>query len=242
MKMQKWIYRLIFVFCLFVVSGLNSIITAQVERSNSYILKSDKISDLEELVDYKTTKKRLRPKKRKKKEEKEKKVEIEDIDFEGPSIGGFGILLQYLMYLVIIALVVVILVMVFSNVKLEKKLKPIEEINLEDVDDIETIDAKSGLELALEAGNYREAVRMLFIQLLQVLVTEESIQWKPEKTNRDYLREMSMHDKVNHFRTLVLAYERVWYGSEEIDKEFFDYLRNDFERFYSTDKLNIDLG
>ncbi|MFT6337272.1 MAG: hypothetical protein ACI86M_001375 [Saprospiraceae bacterium] len=202
-----------------------------------YSLDTTEITDLKELVKYEEKKRKLVPKKRAKQEKKEKKKEIKER--ESLNLGGLGTALQYLLYLGIIILVVVILVMVFSNITLEKKLDAIAPLDLEDVEDIETIDAKSGLEIALDAENYREAVRMLFIQLLQVLVIDESIAWKPKKTNRDYLREMSDHEKVAHFRILVMAYERVWYGSEEIDRPFFDHLRKDFERFYSTQDLKL---
>ena len=203
----------------------------------NYSLDTTEILDLKKLVKYEETKRKLVPKK---KGEKEKKKKIELKERKALNLGGFGIVLQYLLYLGILILVVVILVMVFSNITLEKKLEAIVPLDLEDIDDIETIDAKSGLEIALDAENYREAVRMLFIQLLQVLVLEESIIWKPKKTNRDYLREMSDHEKVAHFRNLVMAYERVWYGSEEIDILYFDLLRTDFERFYSTQDLKLD--
>ena len=207
-------------------------------NTTRYSLDTTEISDLKALVKYEETTRKLVPKKKEKKEKKKKKEEIKER--ESFNLGGLGVVLQYLLYLGIIILVVVIIVMVFSNITIEKKLDAIAPLDLEDIEDIETIDAKSGLEIALEAGNYREAVRMLFIQLLQVLVIEESITWKPKKTNRDYLREMSEHDKVVHFRILVMAYERVWYGSEDIDRPYFDLLRNDFEQFYSTQDLKLD--
>ena len=82
---------------------------------------------------------------------------------------------------------------------------------------------------------------MLFIKLLQILVLEDSIKWKPEKTNRDYLREMGSHAKIHHFNNLVIAYERIWYGRDYIDKPFFDFLRADFEKFYSTENVRLDV-
>jgi len=207
------------------------------DNKTGYKLDTSELSDLKNLVTYKETKRSIVPKERAKQQEKEEKVTKER---ESLNLGGLGIALQYLLYLGIIILIVVILVLVFSNITIEKKLEAIATLDLEDIEDIETIDAKSGLAIALDAGNYREAVRMLFIQLLQVLVMEESITWKPKKTNRDYLKEMSRHIKVAHFRNLVMAYERVWYGSEEIDRPFFDFLRKDFERFYSTQDLKLD--
>lgn len=214
--------------------------TAQTETSNTeaYQLDPSERSDLEELVAYTETTNKLLPKKKKKKEDK--REERKSIDRPSINFGGVGSALTYLLYLGILILVVVIIVMIFSNVNLEKKLEDGPPLDLTEIDDIETIDAKSGLEIALEAENYREAVRMLFIQLLQVLVTQGSIDWKPKKTNRDYQREMSRHDKISHFRNLVMAYEQVWYGSEEIDLSFFNEVRKDFEQFYSTDHLKLD--
>ncbi len=218
---------------------LPNIISGQAkDTTDIFSLDNSEISDLKELVKYQKTKYKLVPKKR---EQKKKERKIEDVkERESMNFGGLGTILQYLLYLAILILVVVILVMIFSNITLEKKIEAIAPLDLEDIEDIEKIDAKSGLEIALDAENYREAVRMLFIQLLQVLVIEEGIFWKPKKTNRDYLREMSDHGKVAHFRNLVMAYERVWYGSEEIDRPYFDLLRKDFERFYSTQDLKLD--
>jgi hypothetical protein len=235
-KLMLTYSRYIFLSITLIVS-LPYIINGQTENDTiQYSLDSNEVSDLAELVKYEDTKRKIVPKKRENKEKKEKEVKKR----ESLNLGGLGVILQYLLYLGIIVLIVVILVIIFSNITLEKKLEAIVPLDLEDIEDIESIDAKSGLEIALDAENYREAVRMLFIQLLQVLVLKESILWKPKKTNRDYLREMSDHEEVSHFRNLVMAYERVWYGSEEIDKPYFDLLRNDFERFYSTQDLILD--
>jgi len=81
---------------------------------------------------------------------------------------------------------------------------------------------------------------MLFIKLLQVLVLEKRITWKPEKTNRDYLIEMKNHHKIQHFENLVIAYESIWYGSEPIDKNFFEYLKTEYEKFYSIENIATD--
>ena len=225
------------------------------DRSNTSnrSLNESEIKDLKDLVKYDKTVKRLKPKTREREEispdAKKVKDGPEEIDKsrEAPddhdlsfSFQG-GPILKWLLYLFITALVVFILFTIFSSIKVEKKIDKEVGPKKDDIEDIEVIDADSGLEIALKAENYREAVRMLFIKLLQVLVAEDSIEWKPEKTNRDYLREMRQHPKINHFNNLVIAYERIWYGSEPIDKLFFDYLREDFEKFYSTGNVIIDV-
>jgi len=218
----------------------NNTISAQSpDNTEIYHLSEEKKSELSDLVKYDETTKKLVPKEKAK--PKPKEIEKEKKVRKRTDWSAAGDITKIFLYAGIAILVLVILFTVFSSVKLEKKIEDPDTLDLEDIEDIETIDAKSGLELALEAENYREAVRMLFIQLLQVLVVEDSIKWKPKKTNRDYLREMMDHPRVNHFRNLVLAYEQVWYGEHDIDKEFFDTLRVDFERFYSTKNINLNL-
>ena len=210
-------------------------------------LISSEINDLVDLAKYDRTVKRLKSKKRNSGNENEdlKKVKNEDdseifIPNSNFSFGG-GPLLQGLLYLIIAALVVFLIVAIFSSIKVDKKIKKEEVKKEEEIEDIDVIDAESGLEKALKAENYREAVRMLFIKLLQILVLEKSIEWKPEKTNRDYLREMKSNSKIHHFNNLVIAYERIWYGRDSIDELFFNYLRTDFEKFYSTENININV-
>lgn len=213
-----------------------SLLNAQKDNTSIRNLEDSEITDLKELVKYDKTVKKLRLKKIKK-EKGDKKREIKEI-----KSSGVGSIMQMLIYAGIVALIGVVIYLVFSNIKLEKPIPEANDLNLEDVENIESIGAQDGLRSALDAENYREAVRMLFIQLLQILVKEESIKWRPEKTNRDYLREMRSHDKVSHFRNLVMVYEQVWYGEEQIDKQFFDHVRADFEKFYSTGELRVRSG
>ena len=211
--------------------------------SNQSTLSKDKIGDLIDLAKYDKTVKKLKPKRRGQTEGSNKVEDLSEDEeaSESPriSLGGGGPFIKWILYLLIAALVVFILVAIFSSVKVEKDIKKIDKDEDETIEDIEVIDAEYGLENALNAENYRDAVRMLFIKLLQLLVEEGSLIWKPEKTNRDYLREMNSHAKVNHFSNLVMAYERIWYGRSPIDRPFFDFLREDFEKFYSTENLNV---
>jgi len=195
-------------------------------------LAAEEIKDLAEIAKYEKTVNKLRL----------KEPDIGDTDFEPSNISfGMGAVARALLFVLIGALVLFILYTIFSGIKVDKKIQAEAHPEFEEIEDIDVIDTESGLETALKAENYREAVRMLFIKLLQVLVFEKSIDWKPEKTNRDYLKEMKTHPKVQHFNNLVLAYERIWYGSKPIDKLFFDFLRADFDKFYSTENMDLDV-
>jgi len=215
---------------------ISSSVTAQDQISYSEkVLSEDQIKDLRDLSQYPKTESKLRLKEIERDKRESTAIPETDFDF------GIGPIIQALTYLLIGSLVIFILYLIFSGIKVDRKIKGEIAPEIEEIEDIEVIDAESGLEMALKAENYRDAVRMLFIKLLQVLVLEKSIKWKPETTNRHYLKEMKNHPKIQHFSNLVMAYERIWYGSEPIDKLFFEFLKADFDKFYSTENLDINV-
>jgi len=162
-----------------------------------------------------------------------KKVESQKNPIKSIPNVNFPIL-KFLLYALIGALIAFIIYAIFRNIDFQRKV----EVNVEDVDDIKTIDAKKAFDEFLSANDYRSALRMLFIQVLQKLVSQNAINWKPEKTNRHYLLEMKGHSNINEFRSLVYHYEKVWYGFTSIDKAYFESLRGDFEKFINP-QINI---
>ena len=42
------------------------------------------------------------------------------------------------------------------------------------------------------------------------------IKWKKDKTNRDYIRELSTTDWHSNFRSVTIMFEKVWYGKKEL--------------------------
>lgn len=75
---------------------------------------------------------------------------------------------------------------------------------------------------ALAQSDYRLAVRLYFLQVLQLLAAQKHIKWKKDKTNRDYLRELSQHPERNTIRELMHLFERNWYGESQLDELSFD--------------------
>lgn len=134
-----------------------------------------------------------------------------------------------IMYIVAIVLVAMLLFVIFTNIKFKKSEKVSSEAIIED--DIVAFKPKTAFEQALEAGDYRMAIRYRFLHVLKNINEKELIKWAFEKTNRDYLREFKGHPLFNEFRQLVNTYEMVWYGNTQIDKISFDYLDKDFEFF-----------
>ena len=105
------------------------------------------------------------------------------------------------------------------------------EITLANLDEyIQETDLQRFLREALEKGNYSQAVRIYYLQVIKDLSKKEAILWRKEKTNRDYIREMRNHPLSTDFRTATRTYEAVWYGNGELDKAIFGRIEGQMNR------------
>ncbi len=87
---------------------------------------------------------------------------------------------------------------------------------------------------AITAGNLREAVRMRYLQALQLLEGKQLIAPGKDKTNMDYLRELSTTAFHKPFAALTLHYEYVWYGKAPLNNAQFSRLNEQFLDFKNT--------
>lgn len=101
---------------------------------------------------------------------------------------------------------------------------------------------KSDLEIALERaiaeGDYKTAIRIYYLMIIKELSVKQWIKWKRDKTNGEYQREMKGRSEYIAFHQLTLMFETVWYGDTSIDKDMYDKLSPDFERFVAQIKSN----
>jgi hypothetical protein len=103
------------------------------------------------------------------------------------------------------------------------------DISVEKEED--TSDPDSLLRNAVKAGNYRLAVRYLYLQLLSRLSDKKYIEINRNKTNYEYVTEVRKHSFANEFASLTLKYEYVWYGEYPVDQKLFEQLQNNFLDF-----------
>jgi hypothetical protein len=92
-------------------------------------------------------------------------------------------------------------------------------------------DPEAGIQQAVAAGNYRLAVRYLYLQTLRNLADKKFIELGSEKTNYRYVNEVRKHSFANEFASLTLAYEYTWYGEYPVDKNLFEQIHSSFKNF-----------
>jgi hypothetical protein len=84
---------------------------------------------------------------------------------------------------------------------------------------------------AMNAGNYRLAVRYQYLKTLHLLAEKNYVQLAVDKTNFMYVREIANYDLQNAFARLTLNYEYVWYGEFTIDEIVYRNMENGFSTF-----------
>lgn len=88
----------------------------------------------------------------------------------------------------------------------------------------------AAIQKAVATGNYRLAVRYLYLQLLQRLSANGAIQLSADKTNSDYIREIAMQPYKEEVKTLTQYYEYVWYGQYAPGKAAYEKIEQRFKQ------------
>ena len=83
---------------------------------------------------------------------------------------------------------------------------------------------------AYRSGDYRMAVRYLFLKTLQQLRDKGQITYEPDKTNSRYVFELPVNWR-NDFSQLILQYEYVWYGHFDINAGQYEQVQQKFSSF-----------
>lgn len=109
------------------------------------------------------------------------------------------------------------------------------ELNVsESLEDIHSIDYEKMIEDAIENKNYRYAVRLNYLRSLKFLSDKEIINWKIDKTNHEFLREIKLINLKSKFEKITTDFESIWYGGFEVDLSAYLHLQNYYSDFNST--------
>lgn len=79
--------------------------------------------------------------------------------------------------------------------------------------------------------NYRSAIRYHFLYSLKKLTDKSLINWNPEKTNRDYLRELKNNNLQEDFRRIIYIYDYIWYGEFQTEEKDYQHYKTYFNKF-----------
>jgi predicted Holliday junction resolvase-like endonuclease len=145
----------------------------------------------------------------------------------------WAIIIKWTVYAIIFCVAVFFLIKLLYNEKASRltsrRAIPKNQIKVEDTH-IEEIDLNKYIQDAIAAGNYRSAVRFLYLNSLKKLSSAGKIQWDFQKTNGDYYREIKDTDVKAHFQKVSYLYDHIWYGDFAISQVEFEKARLVFDQ------------
>ncbi|MFK7947155.1 MAG: hypothetical protein AB8G11_06185 [Saprospiraceae bacterium] len=122
--------------------------------------------------------------------------------------------------------------MKLKNPKIKKQIADLEQA----VDKIEESDLDRLLRESLKSDNYKMAIRVYYLMIIKGLSDKELINWKKDKTNTTYIREMRKTDYYDKFKQITREFEKAWFGEKGVSQEDFQRLQPEFQRFVNVIK------
>ncbi|RFZ81201.1 DUF4129 domain-containing protein [Mucilaginibacter terrenus] len=104
----------------------------------------------------------------------------------------------------------------------------------ESEENIHEIDFDAEIEKAVSVNNYRLAVRLLYLRCLKQLSDSELINWQINKTNTNYINELTDNIQKDTFKQLTRQFEYAWYGDFLITAESYRKISQMFNNFKSN--------
>ncbi|MBO4529574.1 MAG: DUF4129 domain-containing protein [Paludibacteraceae bacterium] len=136
-------------------------------------------------------------------------------------IAEFISLLKAETIIVIIIIIIVILAsicgtVIFRNRSYRKKREAAEKMNLAQSD---LLNANEDFELMMKNGNYKEAIRIIYVRTLALLNNKEIIHWERSKTPSEYYYEVKSKSVKAPFKNLTHAFLLARYDNIEVSRE-----------------------
>jgi hypothetical protein len=139
---------------------------------------------------------------------------------------------KYIFYAIVAGLVLFLVIKILSNLNANPSIKQVR-IGIDSMSEIEErmheIDLDLLLEEALQAKNFRIALRIKFLIIIKMFTRKGDISWAKEKTNWEYYSEISDKNLAAQFKAIILGFERVWYGDLAVTEDQFNAVSPSYE-------------
>ena len=84
---------------------------------------------------------------------------------------------------------------------------------------------------ALQKKEYRHAVRLTFLHSLKLLSDKQHVDWRPGKTNHDYLEELKEGELKTGFNELSFYFDYAWYGDFSVNENLYQRVQLIFDNW-----------
>lgn len=143
-----------------------------------------------------------------------------------------------IVFAILIMVALIVIALIIKNAKAPATLgkNRLEARSLEEAEEnLPDVELNNLLAAAIEAENWKIALRIQFLMLLQELIYAELIVWKKRKTNQQYVQEIGDEAVLRPFKVAVDAFDPAWYGTKDLTKLEFEQIIVTIE----TLKMNV---
>lgn len=88
-------------------------------------------------------------------------------------------------------------------------------------ENIHEMDFEKLIRESIEKKEYRLAVRLTFLYSLKLLSDKQHVDWRPGKTNHDYLQELKEGELKTGFNELSFYFDYTWYGEFVVNENLY---------------------
>ncbi len=85
-------------------------------------------------------------------------------------------------------------------------------------ENIHEMDFEKLIQEALDKKEYRNGIRLTFLFALKLLSDKQHVDWRPGKTNHDYMEELKKADLKIGFNELSFYFDYAWYGEFNVNE------------------------
>ena len=151
---------------------------------------------------------------------------------------AFTAAMPFIFKLLMLGLLIFLLFIVVTQTRLYKLFYSDKEIESPGFEfrttDDQSIDFDEAIRLQMEQQQYRMAIRLLYLKVINILRVNEYIHFSKEKTNFDYVGDLTSEDLKSRFNAITSIYNHVWYGDTEIEENQFLRFEKSFQSFYTA--------
>lgn len=87
---------------------------------------------------------------------------------------------------------------------------------------------------AMKEGDFRVAVRYLYLDALEIMGKKGMITISPQKTNYQYMKELDNEGLQKSFALLTMHYEYTWFGNFNLNSQQFNTILSAFRNFKTS--------
>lgn len=119
-----------------------------------------------------------------------------------------------------------------------KKSVVVRKTEAEVTEDVFSADLEKAANAAAAQGNFRQAIRFQYLQLLKIFSQYDLLQYRQDATNYDYLKQLYDRPYYRDFFRATRNYEYAWYGEMEVSKEQYDIVHKEINNLIQKAAVN----